>query len=571
MTLQPLSGLDAGFLALETRTAPMLVGGVSILGPLPGGRPLSVEEIRRTLRPRLARAVGLRRKLAALPLSLTRPYWVELAPEAIDLERLVEATELPEPGGWRELSALFAWELAQAVPRDEPLWRLVLATGLQLPEHPPGSVALIGKVHHAAIDGVSGAEILSALFDLAGTPTEAAGGSADGGQTGGAAVGGTRLAQGAGPAASAADAPDAAVAKRGASVPAAANGAADPPAKRAADQAGDQTASEDANDPSQEPALTPSEPSVLELAARAGRDLAALPLELGAVAGRSLLGLAAGTWLRAKGEVESRLRRGFALPSDLPEPAEGGGSAPPLPFTAPPSPLNRPLSGRYVWSHARLDLRRVRAIKNAVGATVNDVVLATCAGALRDWLRDQRALPEAPLVAMVPVSVRAEHERHAAGNLVSAMLVSLATDRADPSDRLRAIRDAARSSKVAHQAVGARTLMESTELLPFALSGLAVRLYSRHQLAERHRPIFNLVITNVPGPPRPLELAGAPLREHIGSAPLFDGLGLILTVLSYAGAMTVGVTADHTVLRDARVLAERLEAELGSLAEAAGV
>ena len=125
---------------------------------------------------------------------------------------------------------------------------------------------------------------------------------------------------------------------------------------------------------------------------------------------------------------------------------------------------------------------------------------------------------------MVPVSVRAGDERHQAGNLVSAMLVPLATDEADPRARLRRIRDAARGSKVAHQAVGARTLLDSAELLPFALAGLGAQLYSRLHLAERHRPIFNVVVTNVPGPPRPLTIAGATLLAHFGSAPLYEAL-----------------------------------------------
>jgi hypothetical protein len=164
------------------------------------------------------------------------------------------------------------------------------------------------------------------------------------------------------------------------------------------------------------------------------------------------------------------------------------------------------------------------------------------------------------------VSVRASEERHQAGNLVSAMLVPLATDEADAGQRLRRIRDAARGSKVAHGAVGARTLLQSTELLPFALVGLGVQLYSRLQLAERHRPIFNLVVTNVPGPTRPLRVAGAPLLAHYGSAPLFDGLGLILTVMSYAGTVSVGVTADHAAMSDPAHFAQGLGAELEELA-----
>ena len=161
-------------------------------------------------------------------------------------------------------------------------------------------------------------------------------------------------------------------------------------------------------------------------------------------------------------------------------------------------------------------------------------------------------------MAMVPISVRGESERGSGGNLVSAMLVSLATDESDPSIRLERIRDAARSSKVAHQAIGARTLVESAGLVPFALSGLGVRLYSRLHLAERHRPLFNLVITNVPGPPRPVSIAGAKMLVYAPTAPVFDGLGLILPVFSYAGTVSIGVTADRKLMPDAAGFAELL-------------
>lgn len=148
------------------------------------------------------------------------------------------------------------------------------------------------------------------------------------------------------------------------------------------------------------------------------------------------------------------------------------------------------------------------------------------------------------------------------------MLVSLATDIADPRERLVSIRDAARASKTSLGAVGADTLVQSADLLPFALSGAAVRLYSRLHLAKRHRPIFNLVITNVPGPPRPLTVGGARLLAHVGSAPVFDGLGLILPVFSYAGTISVGVTADRRILPDAADLAARIEAAVSELERA---
>lgn len=449
----------------------MVVGGLSILDPETAAGRLDVDRFRAVLRQRLHRAVAFRRRLAALPLDLARPYWTELASDDVDLDAHVERTELPVPGGWRELSALMAWQLAQPLDRGRPLWQLTFVEGVRLPGHPRGTVALVATVHHAAIDGVSGAEILGALFDAA-APSVAA-----------------------------------------------------PPA-------GASTTSE-------------ATPGVLDLLARTGRDLVATPAAATAVVGRSLLGLAAGAW--------SRLR------SDEP---------PPLPFSAPRSPFNKPLSGRLAWAQATVPLDRVKAIKTAADCSVNDVVLAICAGALRSTLLLRGELPAEPLVAMVPVSVRASDERGQAGNLVSAMLVPLATDEEAPRERLLRIRDAARGSKLSHQAVGARTLLSTAELLPFALAGLGVQLYSRLQLAERHRPLFNVVVTNVPGPPQQLTIAGAPLLAHFGSAPLFDGLGLVLTVMSYAGTVSFAVTADAAALPDAAAFADALLASADELAAA---
>jgi diacylglycerol O-acyltransferase len=385
-----------------------------------------------------------------------------------------------------------AWQLAQQLDRGRPLWHMTFVDGVRLPDYPRGTVALVATIHHAAIDGVSGAEILGALFDAAA------------------------------PAAHAGE-PDAAMSRSHSAVAAAAVGSTSPGAALVAEPT--------------------SPPGVLDLLARTGRDLAAAPVAATAVAGRSLLGLAAGAWSRWRSD-----------------------ETPPLPFSAPRSPLNRPLSGRLAWAPATIPLDRIKAIKAAADASVNDVVLAIAGGALRGWLAERGELPDESLVAMVPVSVRAGDERHQAGNLVSAMLVPLGTDEPDPRARLRRIHEASRGSKVAHHAVGARTLLDSAGLLPFALAGLGAQLYSRLHLAERHRPVFNVVVTNVPGPPRPLRIAGAELLAHFGSAPLYDGLGLIVTVMSYAGTVSFGVTADHAAMSDADAFAARLIAAADELA-----
>ena len=154
------------------------------------------------------------------------------------------------------------------------------------------------------------------------------------------------------------------------------------------------------------------------------------------------------------------------------------------------------------------------------------------------------------------------------GNKVSAMLVSLATDLADPVERLAAIHKSATGSKIHHTAIGARTLGDVSEFIPFSLAGIGARLYTRMQLAEKHRPIFNLVITNVPGPQVPLYVGGARLLTHVGAAPVFDGMGLILPIFSYAGTLSIGATACRHLVPDADLLTRYLRESLDELAVA---
>ena len=156
------------------------------------------------------------------------------------------------------------------------------------------------------------------------------------------------------------------------------------------------------------------------------------------------------------------------------------------------------------------------------------------------------------------------------GNQVSAMLVSLATDVDDPLERLRLVHGSATGSKVHHQAVGARTLADYGEFIPFGLAGAAARLYTRMHLAEKHRPIFNLVITNVPGPQVPLYVAGARLLAHVGAAPIFDGMGLILPIFSYAGSLAIGATSCRDIMPDVDVFTGFLGDALDELEAAVG-
>jgi diacylglycerol O-acyltransferase len=237
---------------------------------------------------------------------------------------------------------------------------------------------------------------------------------------------------------------------------------------------------------------------------------------------------------------------------------------PPRLLSAPPTIFNQPINTPRTFWGKNFDFERIRAIRKAVpGVTINDVVLATCAGGLRRYLSDKDELPVKPLVAMAPISVRGEEE--GTGNQVSAMLVSLATDIDNPLDRLVHIRANTQRSKVHAGALPANRI---TEFLPSETLAAAARVYTRTRLGGHHRPFFNVTITNVPGPPVPLYVAGARIHSAFGMAPILDGLGLILVVLSYHGRLSIGISSCEQIVPDPDNMAECMERSLNDLERA---
>jgi diacylglycerol O-acyltransferase len=201
----------------------------------------------------------------------------------------------------------------------------------------------------------------------------------------------------------------------------------------------------------------------------------------------------------------------------------------------------------------------VRQIKERLdGATVNDVVLTIIGGGLRKYLLKHDGLPKQSLQAMAPISVRAEGEKEALGNLVSAMVVQLGTHIEDPMERLAWVRKEAVNSKAMTNAVGARTLTDYSQFIPSGLAGLAARLYSRMGAANLHSPVFNCVATNVPGPRIPLYFAGAKLVRQMGLGPIFDGMGLINTIYSYGPEISISFTSDRAMMPDPANYAQAL-------------
>lgn len=466
--MQQLSGLDASFLYLESPQTPMHLGGVYVFSPAEEGEVFSFAAFREFMDERLHLSPVFRRRLVEPPLSLGHPWWIEDPNFTLDYH--LNYVSAPRPGDWQSLWDLAARILARPLDRTRPLWRLVVVDGLDgITELPKGSFALISLVHHAAIDGISGAEIMGALFDTHEEPR---------------------------------------------SVP---------------------------------PPLTPWRgdriPTGMEMvAARYGKALLT-PFKLAKfLATQSLIAL------DTAAEV---------IKHKLP--------LPPMPFTAPRVHFNGRVSGRRVFRGMDMSLTVIKEIKNAAGVKVNDVMLAVCAGGLRHYLQARNELPAKSLSALVPVSIH-KPGQVGGGNHITGMPVELGTEIVDTVERLQRIHASANSSKVYIRSISASDLMN---FVPSELASMAGRMYTRtHADDFLEHPPFNLVITNVPGPPTPLYLGGAQLLHTYGMAPLIDGLGLLMVIFSQAGNVSLGVIACQKLVPDIDILMEGLQGSWETLKEA---
>jgi WS/DGAT/MGAT family acyltransferase len=239
--------------------------------------------------------------------------------------------------------------------------------------------------------------------------------------------------------------------------------------------------------------------------------------------------------------------------------------APPL--IAPATPFNKNIGPHRRWAFTSVPIAKVKAIKNAAGVTVNDAVMALCAGALRVWLRKHDALPEGPLVAAVPVSIRTEAQKGTHGNRVSSVITPLPTHFADPARRLAAAHEAMRAAKEQHNALPAELLTDIAQFSMPALANQANRLATRLRLLERVPP-FNLIISNVPGPTVDLYLCGARLDGVYPLSAIADGQGLNLTVLRSNGRLNFGAPADRDPVPDVDLTIDALKDELVALSDA---
>jgi len=248
-------------------------------------------------------------------------------------------------------------------------------------------------------------------------------------------------------------------------------------------------------------------------------------------------------------------------PDALPEVPEG--AAPRTPFNA------------SITAHRRVAIRTaslddIKTIKNAVGATVNDVVLAICSGALRTYLDEHHALPERPLIAMVPVSIRTGEEEERWTNRVSAIFTPIPTDIADPIARIGGAHEVMDIAKDRFMLLPADVLTDYSQFAPPALATRAIRLATRLKIGDRLNPPFNLVISNVPGPRQRLYMAGATLEHYYPISTIIDGQGLNVTVQSYADCVDFGLVAARELVPDLQHLADLMLDEIDNLLKATG-
>jgi len=238
------------------------------------------------------------------------------------------------------------------------------------------------------------------------------------------------------------------------------------------------------------------------------------------------------------------------------------------PLAGPTTPFNGAITSRRAISFGRLPLAQVKAVGRASGATVNDVLLATCAQAFRAYLLLIESLPDGPLVAAVPVGVRSDRDKGETGNKLSVMFVPLHTEIEDPVECLRATVRDDDAAKREHAIVGRDTLLRLAELADPLTLPFGTDVYSRTGLADRHRPAINAIVSNVVGPPFPIYLGGAKAERLYPMGPVIEGAGVNLTVMSYDGHVDIGLLAAAVLVPDPWVVTRRLPRALDALAAA---
>jgi diacylglycerol O-acyltransferase / wax synthase len=473
--VERISGLDGAFLALESSTSPLHIVGVLLLDRVDAAPEVVFRRIRAVIGDRLTLVPPFRMRLVDAPLGVGRPGLVD--DPRFDLDYHVRGAGLPRPGGRRELAGLVADIASRPLDRRRPLWEMHVVDGTAS----EGAV-VVAKVHHAIIDGVAGAELLSTFFDLE------------------------------------ADAPS--------------------PVARL-----------DLHRPT-----TPRPP---EPGPWPGVDLEqwrevleSLPGHLDATV-RSV-----GQTLRRARSVATRWR---GQPT----------ATPPLPLLAPRTSINGSISPHRRVAFGDLAMSDVRRVRQVLGGTANDVVLASTAGSLRRFFSGRGEEMGRPLVAMVPVSVRAEAEHGQLGNRLSALFVSLPVEVDEPAERLRAVRESVAVAKETDRSEGQGLVRSWAEATVPAVAARASQMATDRRLFDRIPPLFNVIVSNVPGPDFPLYLAGCRLAAMYPFGPIFEGAAVNITVISYLDRIHVGVQGCWDLVPDVDVIARGIEDSLAELVRTA--
>jgi len=233
-------------------------------------------------------------------------------------------------------------------------------------------------------------------------------------------------------------------------------------------------------------------------------------------------------------------------------------------FPVPITIFNGTISAKRTWGTAILSFDRINALRKIMGGSINDVILAICAGAIRRYLVEKEKLPLHPLVANVPISIRTEASTEM-NNQIANMMIQLATHIENPLERLEYIQEQTMLGKSRHNTMGAKTLTKMADVVPFGLANLAAGLYSKYNIKDLHRPPFNVTITNVPGPRGPLYLNGHKVVSIFGLTPVVDGFGLIIAAFSYNGQVSITTTSDAKTMPDADVFSRYIRESANEL------